>query len=70
MSKNIMKILSGLNLEESDNILIPFKNVKKGEYIIIKDRNNSKLYLDCTIDRRVSENDYEITNISYSSQLY
>ena len=61
-----------LNLEEGENILIPFKNVKKGEYIIIKDRNNSKLYLDCAIDRRVGENDYEITinnlfNSSYAN---
>ena len=61
-----------LNLEEGENILIPLKNVKKGEYIIIKDRNNSKLYLDCAIDRRVGENDYEITinnlfNSSYAN---
>ena len=51
---------TNLKLNIGDHILIPFKNVKKGEYIIIKDLNNTKLYLDCEITSIISENDYEI----------
>ena len=71
-SKSIYKyILKGknLNLQEGDNILIPLKNIQKGEYIIIKDKNNSKLYLDCIINRVINEDDYEIVinNLKNSS---
>ena len=71
-NKSIYKyILKGtnLNLQEGDNILIPFKNIQKGEYIIIKDKNNSKLYLDCVINRVINEEDYEIiiNNLKNSS---
>ena len=60
-----------LNLNAGDHILIPIKNIKKGEYIIIKDLHNSKLYLDCIIKSIISENDYEIqiNNINNSSHL-
>jgi hypothetical protein len=62
---------TNLNLKQNDHILIPFKNVKKGEYIIIKDHLNSKLYLDCIVKSIISENDYEIAinNIKNSSYV-
>ena len=62
---------TNLNLNAGDHILIPIKNIKKGEYIIIKDLHNSKLYLDCIIKSIISENDYEIqiNNINNSSHL-
>ena len=62
---------TNLNLKSDDHILIPLKNVKKGEYIIIKDIHNSKLYLDCVIKSIISENDYEIiiNNINNSSYI-
>ena len=50
-----------LDLNKGDNILIPLKDVKKGEYIIIKDKNNSKLFLDCVINNIINETHYEIT---------
>ena len=48
-------------MNNGDNILIPLKDVKKGEYIIIKDKNNSKLFLDCVINNIINETHYEIT---------
>ena len=62
---------TNLNLKHDDHILIPFKNVKKGEYIIIKDLHNSKLYLDCIVKNIISESDYEIEikNIKNSSYV-
>ena len=47
-------------INKGDNILIPLKDVKKGEYIIIKDKNNSKLFLDCVINNIINETHYEI----------
>ena len=68
--KHILKG-TNLNLKPGDNILVPLKNVKKGEYIIIKDKHNIKLYLDCIVKSIISENDYEITinNLKNSSYV-
>ena len=62
---------TNLNLKNEDHILIPLKNVKKGEYIIIKDIHNSKLYLDCVVKNIISKNEYEIiiNNINNSSYV-
>ena len=58
-----------LDLNIGEHILIPIKNIKKGEYIIIKDLHNSKLYLDCIVQSIINENYYEIqiNNINNSS---
>ena len=61
---------TNLKLNIGDHILIPFKNVKKGEYIIIKDLNNTKLYLDCEITSIINENDYEITINHLNNSFY
>ena len=64
-------ILKGkkLVLKEGDNILILFKQIKSGDFTIIKDMHNSKLYLLAKINKKINETHYEITvnNINNSS---
>ena len=50
-----------LNLNEGDNILLLVKQVKKNDYYIIKDINDTKLYLTGIINKKVENNLYEIT---------
>ena len=70
---NAKYILNGnnLDLKEGDNILIPFKHIKKGEYIIIKDIHNSKMYLYSKIKKKMNETHYEIQieNINNTSHV-
>ena len=64
-------ILNGynLNLKKGDNILIIFKQVNKGEYVIIKDIHNGKINLLAEINKKINETHYEIDvkNINNSS---
>ena len=61
---------TNLKLTKGERILIPLKNVKRGEYIIIKDPHNSKLYLNCIINNIISENDYEIIINNLNTSTY
>ena len=69
--ENNIFILKGkkLNLKEGDNILILLKQVKKGDYYIIKDVHNQRLYLLGSVNKKIDESQYEITisNINNSS---
>ena len=64
-------ILRGKNLDlkEGDNILLLFKQIKSGDFTIIKDMHNSKLYLLSRVNKVINETHYEIdiSNINNSS---
>ena len=70
---NNIFILKGkkLDLKEGDNILLLFKQIKNGDFTIIKDMHNSKLYLLSTVNKKINETHYEITisNINNSSHV-
>ena len=70
-NENNIFLLKGkkLILKEGDNILILFKQIKNGDFTIIKDMHNSKLYLLAIVNKKINETHYEVTlnNINNSS---
>ena len=69
---NNIFILKGrkLDLKEGENILILLKQVKKGDYYIIKDIHNQKLYLNGLVNKKIDENNYEITISDINTSSY
>ena len=70
--ENNIFILKGkkLNLKEGDNILILLKQIKKGDYYIIKDVHNQRLYLLGSVNKKIDESQYEITISNINNSTY
>ena len=70
---NYKYILKGkkLSLEEGQQILVQFKQIKKIEHIIIKDMHNPKFNLLCTINKKLNDTHFEVSihNINNSSYV-